>query len=244
MRRITLFAFLGVAIFYIGLTGCKISLSGSASLNANGTGVVLEGPDAVEVKAKQPELPPVPPPPPPPPPPKAKIVGKKIEITEKVMFDVDKATIKTESDGLLNDIAAVLKNHLSIKKISIEGHTDGDGSARYNKKLSDKRAKAVRDFLVKLGIDEARMDAKGFGEDKPLASNDTDEGKEKNRRVGLNIVTRDPAEAQAEAEAAAQAAEAAAAAPEAAPPAAAPEAAPAAAPEAAKPEEEKPKDSE
>ncbi|MCP4606788.1 MAG: OmpA family protein [Proteobacteria bacterium] len=103
------------------------------------------------------------------------------------MFDTNKATIKVESNDLLNDVGAVLKDFPTIEQIRIEGHTDSDGKARYNKKLSQKRADAVKEFLKNAGIDEARMESVGYGEDKPIASNDTDEGKEKNRRVEFNI---------------------------------------------------------
>ena len=186
MNARTIVVTLGVAVLCTGLIGCSFS----ASLNTDGK-AVLHGKDAILVKAKQPEPPPPPPPPPKPKPVlKAKVVGKKIEITEKVMFEYNKAAIKEESHGLLNDVATVMKNHVEITKVKIEGHTDSDGSAKYNKKLSSKRAKAVMDFLIATGIAEDRMESVGYGEDKPVASNDTGEGKEKNRRVEFNIVGR------------------------------------------------------
>ena len=121
---------------------------------------------------------------------KAKLVGKKIEITEKVMFEYNKATIKVDSHELLNDVAEVMKEHANIKKVRIEGHTDADGTEKYNKKLSQDRADAVMNFLVEAGIDADRMEAVGFGEEKPIADNETDEGKERNRRVEFNIIER------------------------------------------------------
>ena len=175
----------GVAVLCFSLVGCSISLSGSAKLNAGGTGVIIEG-QPIAVQADQPKAP-EPPPPPPKPIKKAKLVGKKIVITEKVMFDYNKATIKAESNGLLNDVAEIIKKYPTLKKIAVEGHTDGDGSARYNKKLSQKRADAVKEFLVAAGVEEERLDAIGHGEEKPIADNETDEGKEKNRRVEFNI---------------------------------------------------------
>lgn len=119
---------------------------------------------------------------------KAKVVGKKIEITEKVMFEYDKAVIKVDSHGLLNDVAEVMKEHADIQKVRIEGHTDSDGTDDYNKKLSQDRADAVKAFLVGVGIDENRMEAVGLGEEKPIADNKTEEGKERNRRVEFNII--------------------------------------------------------
>lgn len=136
----------------------------------------------------EPPAPPAPPPEPEPPPPKrVEVTADKIVIKEKIQFDVDKTTIKPESNGLLDEITQVIKDNPRIKKISIEGHTDGDGSDKYNLKLSDGRAKAVMEYLVSHGIEAGRLTAKGFGESKPIASNDTPEGKEQNRRVEFLI---------------------------------------------------------
>src|SRR5215217_1062276 len=81
------------------------------------------------------------PPPPPPPKPERVVVKKdRIEINEKIQFDFDKATIKPESNDLLNEIVSVIKKNPQIKKLSIEGHTDSDGSDKYNQSLSERRA--------------------------------------------------------------------------------------------------------
>jgi OOP family OmpA-OmpF porin len=135
-----------------------------------------------------------PPPPPPPPPPKPERVTVKadrIEIKEKIQFDFDKATIKPESHSLLNEIVDVIKKHPHIKKISIEGHTSSEGTDKYNQGLSDRRAASVRQYLVEHGIADAMLTSKGFGESRPLADNNTDEGKEKNRRVEFLITEQD-----------------------------------------------------
>ncbi len=185
MRVNKLLACLSIVVLGAGLVGCSFS----ASFNSEGK-AVLNGKDAIVVKATQPAPPPAPLAPKPVviKPLKAKLVGKKIEITEKVMFDYNKASIKVESNDLLNDVGTILKQYESIKKIRIEGHTDGDGKAKYNKKLSQKRANSVKEFLVAAGIDESRLEAVGYGEEKPIADNKTEEGKEKNRRVEFNIV--------------------------------------------------------
>lgn len=172
---------LAVAFLCVGFAGCSIGLSGRATLNKDGSGVVIDGEDAMVITAKRRDLAE-------PSTSKAKIVGQKIEITEKVMFEIDKATIKEESHGLLNDVATVLKDNPGIKKIRIEGHTDSQGSDIYNQRLSDDRAKSVRDFLIDAGIDENRMEAVGYGESQPLADNETAAGREKNRRVEFNII--------------------------------------------------------
>ncbi len=139
---------------------------------------------------------------PPPPPPKPKVViakpkrvevqDNRIVINEKIQFDFNKATIKPESDSLMQEIINVIKENPHIKKLAIEGHTSSEGSDKYNLKLSDKRAKAVMDYLVKKGeLPKEMFTAKGFGEGKPIAEESTEEGKEKNRRVEFNITEQD-----------------------------------------------------
>ena len=144
------------------------------------------------------ELPPLPPPPPEPepepepePPKRVQVTADSIVITEKIMFEYDKADIRSESFELCDEIVDVIQKNPRIKKISIEGHTDGDGSAKYNKKLSQKRADAVMKYFVDHGVDAARLQSVGHGEDKPIAANDSDEGKEKNRRVEFLILAQD-----------------------------------------------------
>jgi OOP family OmpA-OmpF porin len=135
--------------------------------------------------------PPLPPPPkaeePPPKPKRVVVTADSIVINEKIMFEYNKAKIKSESHDLLNEIVQVIKDNKQIQKISIEGHTDSDGSNKYNKKLSDKRAAAVMAYLTDNGVAEARLTSKGLGEEKPIAENDSDDGKAKNRRVEFII---------------------------------------------------------
>ncbi|HET9551695.1 MAG TPA: OmpA family protein [Anaeromyxobacteraceae bacterium] len=123
------------------------------------------------------------------PPPKARVnvETKKIDILEKVYFDVNKATIQERSYGLLDEVAKVLEEHKEITKVLVEGHTDNTGAADYNKYLSGERAKAVKAYLVKKGVDAGRLDSKGFGQEKPVADNKTKEGREQNRRVEFTI---------------------------------------------------------
>jgi len=143
--------------------------------------------------------PPPPPPPPPPvvqeepkPPPRVELRDNKIEFKEKIQFEVNKAIIKEESFSLLHDIGEVIKKNPHIKKISIEGHASAEGDPKRNKKLSDDRSKAVMEFLAKKeGIDAARLAAKGWGAEKPVANNDSEDGREKNRRVEFLVVEQD-----------------------------------------------------
>lgn len=120
------------------------------------------------------------PPPPPPPPP---VVKKKI-VLRGVHFDFDKATIRSDSVPVLREAAKTLKENPSVNVI-IEGHTDSQGTEEYNERLSVRRANAVKDYLVKLGVAANRLTAQGKGESQPVASNDTEEGRAENRRVEL-----------------------------------------------------------
>ena len=120
-----------------------------------------------------------------------------IEIHDTINFDVNKATIKKNSDSLLEEIADVFKQNPQIKKVSIEGHTDLSGNAKKNQKLSEDRAKSVMDRLIKLGVEPERMTSSGFGLSRPvepLAPGQKKETKDqaaKNRRVEFNIVEQD-----------------------------------------------------
>lgn len=113
---------------------------------------------------------------------------EKIEILEKVYFDTAKAKIKSRSFNLLRQVAAVMKSYKDITKVDIEGHTDSRGRDTYNKDLSERRAKSVRDFLINEGVPPERLDSHGYGEEQPIASNDTSAGREENRRVEFRIV--------------------------------------------------------
>ncbi len=103
-------------------------------------------------------------------------------VTNGIRFDVNKATIKPESMGVINSIYKILYDNPELK-FSIEGHTDSDGDNEFNQQLSEDRAQAVLKQLVSMGIDNARLSSKGFGEGVPLADNNTEEGKANNRRV-------------------------------------------------------------
>lgn len=103
-------------------------------------------------------------------------------VTTGIKFDVNKATIKPESMGTINYVVKMMGNHPELK-FSVEGHTDSDGDDASNLKLSEARAKSVCDKMVELGIAADRLISKGLGESKPMAGNDTPEGKAQNRRV-------------------------------------------------------------
>jgi outer membrane protein OmpA-like peptidoglycan-associated protein len=101
-----------------------------------------------------------------------------------ILFDTAKATLQPASDEPLNQVLQMLQQDDSLK-VAIEGHTDNVGAASANQTLSEKRAQAVRDWLIAKGIAANRLTAKGYGASKPVADNNTDEGRAKNRRVEL-----------------------------------------------------------
>jgi len=103
-------------------------------------------------------------------------------IATGIRFDTGKATLKPESMGIINEISKLMNNHPEIK-FSVEGHTDSDGDDSSNLTLSKERAKTVKNTMVKHGISADRLNTKGFGESKPMDTNDTPEGKANNRRV-------------------------------------------------------------
>jgi len=123
---------------------------------------------------------------------KAVLKDKKIEILEKVQFEVDQAVLKPESYQLLNDVAQVIKENPQIKRINIEGHASIEGGDWHNLDLSDRRAKAVRDYLIQQNVDQSKLIGTGYGSSRPIADNNTQEGRERNRRVEFNVVDDNP----------------------------------------------------
>jgi OmpA-OmpF porin, OOP family len=103
-------------------------------------------------------------------------------VTTGIRFNVNKAILKPESMGVINEIAKLMKKYSDIR-FSIEGHTDSDGDDASNQKLSEARANSVKVALVDLGVDASRLETKGFGESNPVSDNSTPEGKASNRRV-------------------------------------------------------------
>ncbi|MBI5101859.1 MAG: OmpA family protein [Nitrospirae bacterium] len=101
-----------------------------------------------------------------------------------INFDTGKAAIKPESQPLVDQVAKLLKNNPSLT-VSIEGHTDNVGNSAKNKELSKQRAESVVNALTKQGIAAKRLSAAGWGQEKPVADNKTEEGKAKNRRVEI-----------------------------------------------------------
>ena len=136
--------------------------------------------------------PPQPPPPPPPPPPAARVIDR---LTIHVNFDFDKSIIRKADEAELKKAIDFVRKYPGAK-VELEGHTDSKGTDQYNQKLSERRAEAVMQYLIKEGaVDKARISAKGYGESKPIAANKTPEGKDnpkgraENRRVEVLIIS-------------------------------------------------------
>ncbi|NDV41982.1 OmpA family protein [Flagellimonas sediminis] len=104
-----------------------------------------------------------------------------------ILFDTGKSSIKAESTSVMVDIIQIL-NEYPNAKFTVEGHTDSVGSDATNQKLSESRANSVRDFLIDKGISASRLTAIGYGESKPIATNNTAAGRKQNRRVEINLV--------------------------------------------------------
>jgi outer membrane protein OmpA-like peptidoglycan-associated protein len=135
------------------------------------------------------EAPPAPAPPPAEKPPERVVVsGDHIEIHDKVQFETNRADIRADSSGLVDEIADVIKKNPQIKKLEVQGHASADGHAAANKRLSAARAKAVVTALLQRGVAKGVLVPKGYGQDRPVASNDTNEGREQNRRVEFVIL--------------------------------------------------------
>ncbi|MDA3910163.1 MAG: OmpA family protein [Bacteroidales bacterium] len=116
-------------------------------------------------------------------------VGTRI-VLRNIFFDYDKATLRSESTGELSKVLKILDDNPNMK-IEISGHTDNRGSLEYNTKLSRSRAKAVVDYLIEKGIDTERLSYEGYAFTQPISDNDTDEGRQMNRRVEFEVLEND-----------------------------------------------------
>lgn len=143
-----------------------------------GVGYCADQPKKVAAPAPKPA-------PPPPPPPKPII--ETITLGAHALFDTDKSNLRPEGMAELDELAAKLKSFASIENINVVGHTDSVGAEAYNQGLSERRATAVKDYLVKQGIGSSVITTSGMGETSPVASNKTREGRQQNRRVEISI---------------------------------------------------------
>jgi outer membrane protein OmpA-like peptidoglycan-associated protein len=116
------------------------------------------------------------------------LTDTEIIILQQVQFDFAKATIRPVSNGLLDEVASVLRDHPELLRLEVQGHTDNKGQHGYNMKLSQARADAVMAALMARGIAPERMVARGYGPDKPLRDNNTEVNRQINRRVQFVIL--------------------------------------------------------
>jgi OOP family OmpA-OmpF porin len=108
-------------------------------------------------------------------------------VLDNVQFKLNSGELTAESMSILDKVAASLTARKDVTSVIVIGHTDSSGAASYNQSLSEKRAKAVQDYLVSQGVDSGILSSKGMGESAPIADNDTAEGRAKNRRVELKL---------------------------------------------------------
>jgi outer membrane protein OmpA-like peptidoglycan-associated protein len=164
-----------------------LGIGKSVTKSINGAGMRIVGGIGYMPPAPPPP-PPAPPPAPPPPQEKVVVTEEQIITLEPIYFDFDKSTIKPVSYPVLDQVAQVMRDRPTVI-VRVEGHTDSVGSDKYNQRLSERRAHAVVKYLIGKGIESNRLQAAGFGESRPIAPNETPEGRAKNRRTEFHIVT-------------------------------------------------------
>ena len=123
----------------------------------------------------------------------------RVKFESAILFDVDSYTVKVDARNNLRQVAEVLVKYPDTN-LKVGGHTDNTGTESHNQSLSERRATAVKDFLVENGVARARLDARGYGEMQPVASNETVEGRAENRRVEVQIAANEQLQKKAEAE--------------------------------------------
>jgi outer membrane protein OmpA-like peptidoglycan-associated protein len=123
--------------------------------------------------------------------------GIKITFDAGILFDVDRSDLRLEAQQELDRLATIL-NKYDVTNIIIEGHTDATGTEDYNQRLSERRAQSVATQLATQTVDSRRFSVNGWGETQPIASNETADGRQQNRRVDLAIIANDKLKAAAE----------------------------------------------
>jgi outer membrane protein OmpA-like peptidoglycan-associated protein len=123
--------------------------------------------------------------------------GIKITFDSGLLFDVDKATLKPASKTNLTNLSAIL-NKYADTNVLLEGHTDSSGSNEYNLELSNKRSQSVANYLASQQVNATRFTIMGYGEDQPIADNETADGRTQNRRVEVAIYANDKLKKAAE----------------------------------------------
>jgi OmpA-OmpF porin, OOP family len=130
---------------------------------------------------------PPPPPPPEPAPPPPEPAYERITLEAVTLFDFDSDQLRPEGRARLDELVADLRDFPRVGNVRIVGHTDSTGPAEYNQGLSERRAQAVADYLVGQGVSAGQLEVSGMGETDPIASNETPEGRQLNRRVEIDV---------------------------------------------------------
>src|SRR5690606_18482892 len=123
---------------------------------------------------------------------KVELIEEKIVLPEPIHFAFDSAQIEEKSFGILDQIVSILNKKDDGSVLTIDGHTDSIGSDAYNSNLSKRRAASVVKYLTDKGIPAARLVSNGYGESRPVATNETEGGRAENRRVEFNFQTKEP----------------------------------------------------
>ena len=160
-----------------------LSLSVACSTAACGLVTVQQDPfPPLQIRAERPK----------PPPPKVVLTDSNIQIMDKVQFQLGSDKLLEVSFPLLDQVAQVMVDNPQIEIVEVAGHTDASGGAARNRELSRLRAESVKKYLISKKVDKGRLQAKGYGPDKPIADNATPEGAEANRRVEFVIIKQGP----------------------------------------------------
>jgi OmpA-OmpF porin, OOP family len=122
----------------------------------------------------------------------AELHDREIVIGQQVQFETESPVLRADSEKVLDEVAAILKDHLELELVEVQGHTDDQGTPERNRQLAQERAASVVEWLVAHGVDRGRLQPKGYGSDRPLADNAGEQGRQKNRRVELHILERRP----------------------------------------------------
>jgi outer membrane protein OmpA-like peptidoglycan-associated protein len=109
-----------------------------------------------------------------------------VSLRNEILFDFDSARLRTESRRTIDQMSEVFRRY-DDTTITVEGHTDSIGTDAYNQRLSEQRAQAVVDYIVGQGVPRSRLISRGYGKSRPVASNDTPEGRQRNRRVEIHV---------------------------------------------------------
>jgi outer membrane protein OmpA-like peptidoglycan-associated protein len=129
--------------------------------------------------------------------PRAALERERIVLRQQIQFETGTAAIRPESTAILDEVAKILELHPELELVEVQGHTDETGTPEFNRQLSLHRARAVRSWLLGRGIAEQRLSARGLGADVPIDTNQSEQGRSRNRRVEFHVLRRseEPGEA-------------------------------------------------